>query len=228
LRTLKAILLGGSAVPPSLVTRALEANLPIFTSYGLSEMGSQVTTTSPNDSAARLGSSGKVLNYRELTLSLESEILVRGKTRFLGYLTDSGMERPFDRDGWFATGDLGAIDADGYLTVLGRKDNLFVSGGENIQPEEVERALLEDQSVEEAIVVPVESAEFGFRPVAFVKMSSFPDHEVPELLEALRAKLPGYKIPDRILPWPGHLASSGFKPSRVALRNLAHSLYERS
>jgi o-succinylbenzoate---CoA ligase len=227
-RSLKAILLGGSTVPTPLITRSLEANLPICTSYGLSEMGSQVTTTQPHDSPGRLSSSGRILKYRQIKISPESEILVRGETRFVGYLTNSGVEEPFDRDGWFATGDLGRVDDDGYLTVLGRGDNLFVSGGENIQPEEIERALCEDPSIEEAIVVPVASAEFGFRPIAFVQMSPHPLHEVPELLEMLRAKLPGFKIPDRILPWPGHLAAVGIKPSRAALRELAQSLVTRS
>lgn len=228
LRSLRAILLGGSAVPTPLITRSLDSNLPICTSYGLSEMGSQVTTTAPHDSVGCLSSSGRILKYRQVRISPESEILVRGETRFVGYLTNSGVERPFDRNGWFATGDIGRVDDDGYLAVLGRRDNLFVSGGENIQPEEIERVLSEDPSIEEAIVVPVANAEFGFRPVAFVQMSPHPPHEVPEILDMLRAKLPGFKIPDRILPWPGHLAAAGIKPSRADLRALAQSLLTRS
>jgi o-succinylbenzoate---CoA ligase len=221
LRGLKAILLGGSAVASSLIARSLEVDLPIYTSYGLSEMGSQVATTSPKSSLAQLQTSGKILRHRELTISSQSEILVRGDCRFLGYLTDSELLKPFDPDGWFATGDLGVVDADGYLSVVGRKDNLFVSGGENIQPEEIERVLLDDLSVEEAMVVPIESAEFGFRPIAFVKIAPHPEHGAADLLAILREKLPGYMIPDQILPWPSHLGALGIKPSRTELRSLA-------
>jgi O-succinylbenzoic acid--CoA ligase len=92
---------------------------------------------------------------------------------------------------------------------------MFISGGENIQPEEVERALSELPEIEEALVVPVADPEFGERPVAYVRFRSatVPDEVVRERL-ALR--LPKYKIPRAFLPWPDDV-DSGRKPDRVQL-----------
>ena len=69
------------------------------------------------------------------------EILVRGETLFAGYVEGEDLDRPLDAEGWFHTGDLGELDENGYLRVGGRVDNLFISGGENVQPEEIEDAL---------------------------------------------------------------------------------------
>ncbi len=221
LRRLKAVLIGGSQISPSLITRSLEAGLSIHTSYGLTEMASQVTTTAPGEPLSRLLTAGRPLPYRRVMISSDREILVKGETLFQGYLTSSGLETPFDSNGWFATGDLGTLDGAGYLTVIGRKDNRFISGGENIQPEEVERALLEIHLVEEAVVVPVENVEYGFRPAAFVRLSPGAELNEDSLKRQLREKIPGFKIPDRILPWPHELINSGLKPSRTQLQEFA-------
>ncbi|MEM9666547.1 MAG: o-succinylbenzoate--CoA ligase [Bacteroidota bacterium] len=214
LQGVRGLLLGGSAIPSGLLEAALEAGLPVHTTYGLTEMGSQVTTTPPGASAAVLRSSGRLLEGRALRVE-GGEILVRGATRFLGYVEGHTVRRPFDDAGWFRTGDLGQVDADGYLHVRGRLDNRFISGGENIHPEEIERALSAQPGVAEAVVVPVSDAEFGQRPVAFVRMLDPAVRPPSSLLQALRAVLPGYKVPDALLPWP---LEPGLKPSRPALQ----------
>ena len=127
---------------------ALARGLPIHTSYGLTEMASQVTTTPPGASPGELRTAGRVLPGREVSISGGGEILVRGETLFAGYVDGEKVDRPLDADGWFHTGDLGDLDEDGYLRVLGRSDNLFISGGENIQPEEIEEALCSLEGVE--------------------------------------------------------------------------------
>ncbi|MDN5698623.1 MAG: AMP-binding protein, partial [Rubrobacter sp.] len=164
---------------------------------------------------------GRVLPYRELRISDEGEVLVRGRTLFVGYLDGEGLRDPTDGEGWFRTGDLGALDEDGYLTVHGRRDNRFVSGGENVQPEEVEAVLRRLSGVEEAVVVPVPDEEFGHRPVAFV--NGPPDSE--ELYERLSALLPRFMVPIAFYPWPEE-ASSGMKPDRARLARLARERRE--
>src|SRR5215211_7437820 len=136
LSALEAVLMGGGPVSASLIDEAVTRGLPIHTSYGLTEMASQVTTTPPGASSDELHTSGRVLPNREVSISEGGEILVRGKTLFAGYVERESIDRPLDKDGWFHTGDLGAQGEDDYLRVLGRRDNLFISGGENIQPEE--------------------------------------------------------------------------------------------
>ncbi len=212
---LKAVLMGGGPIPEDLVDEALARGLPVHTSYGLTEMASQVTTTPPGASRERLRTAGRVLPRREVRVSGEGEILVRGETLFAGYLRGDGPNLPLDDGRWFRTGDLGEMDDNGYLRVLGRRDNLFVSGGENVRPEEIEEALLRIKGVEEAVVVPVQDPEFGERPAAFVRLSG----GVGDLASALEPVLPRFKIPKIFHEWEG---TGGMKPDRVALRERAN------
>ena len=214
---LKAILLGGGPAPERLVREAVERGLPLYTTYGLTETASQVTTTRPGDSLEKLLSSGKPLREGTITIAEDGEILVRGETRFAGYLRKGELGEPFTKDGWFATGDLGKFDADGYLHVVGRKDNMFISGGENIHPEEIEAEVCMIEGVESALVVPVDNEEFGQRPVAFVRTDSG-EIDPTKILGVLEDRLPRFKVPDAIYAWPDDLANTGLKASRAELR----------
>ena len=218
---LEAVLMGGGPVAPTLVDEALARGLPVHTSYGLTEMASQVTTTPPGASLEELRTAGRALPNREVSISERGEILVRGETLFAGYVEGRQLDRPLDADGWFHTRDLGRLDEDGYLRVEGRMDNLFISGGENVQPEEVEEALCRLKGIEEAVVVPVPDEEFGARPVAFVRM----DHGVPgDLEQELEPVLPRFKIPISFHPWPEE-ARRSMKADRAALRERARRLH---
>ena len=221
LRGLKAILLGGSGMPRSLIEAAHEQGLPIHTSYGLTEMASQVTATPPGAGLEALLTAGRLLPHREVKINADDEILVKGRTRFLGYVHGDRLQQPFDAEGWFATGDLGRWTDQGYLQVTGRKDNLFISGGENIQPEEIEQALLQYPGMLQAVVVPVSDAEFGQRPVAFVQMQANPSVDAALLREYLSERLARFKIPIAFFPWPQEETFAGIKPNRRRLAELA-------
>ena len=213
---LKAVLMGGGPVSASLVDEALSRGLPIHTSYGLTEMASQVTTTPPGASLEALRTAGRVLPEREVSISQDGEILVRGETLFAGYVEDETLDLPLDTNGWFHTGDLGELDENGYLRVLGRRDNLFISGGENIQPEEIEEALSALPGVEAAVVVPVDDPEFGQRPVAFVRMKG---GSTVDLAPGLEKVLPRFKIPVAFYAWPEE--RGGMKVDRASFRDRA-------
>ena len=220
LKKIKAILLGGSSIPTNLIQKAVENDLPIFTSYGLTEMASQVTTTLPGEKFEKLKTSGKSLNHRQLRIAEDGEILVQGETLFKGYVHGSRHKPNVDPKGWFATGDLGFLDSKGYLTVTGRKDNMFISGGENIQPEEIEKELLKIDGVREALVVPVKNDEFGYRPVAFIeKVDNLPESEF--FNRFLQENIPRFKIPDYFFPFPDEDQFSGIKPNRLTLSKIA-------
>jgi o-succinylbenzoate---CoA ligase len=214
----RTLLLGGSALPPPLLDDAHARGLHVIASYGLTEMASTVTATAPGADRAALATAGRVLPYRDVRLSDSGEILVGGPTRFSGYVTETGLATPFDAEGYFATGDLGHFDEAGRLVVHGRRDLMFVSGGENIHPEAIERALLALPGVEEAVVVPVPDAEFGTRPFAFVRSSAL---DADRLRAELRAHLPGYLIPVGVAPLP---ETQGLKPQRKALAGLAQKV----
>ena len=222
-KSVKAVLLGGGPVAPDLLVEARLRRLPVFYSYGLTEMASQVTTVRPDTPPDRQSTSGAVLRHRQLRVSDAGEILVRGETLFLGYLRDDqSLDPARDDEGWFATGDLGELSPDGYLTVRGRRDNLFISGGENIHPEQIERALQALDGVEQAVVVPVPDAEFGERPAAIVRGDWSASDEWPL---RLRERLPGFMIPVAWLPWPDELPEALGNVDRPRLRAYARVAY---
>lgn len=219
----KALLLGGSALAPSLLDAAHARSLRVATSYGLTEMASTVTMTTPGASRDALATSGTLLPGRELRITPAGEIAVRGATRFDGYVDGAyagphALRTPFDDGGWFLTGDLGHLDDAGQLVVTGRRDLMFVSGGENVHPEVVERALLSLPGVVQAVVVPAFDAEFGHRAVAFVETADGSDPS--PLRDVLRERLPRHLVPKAVRPLP---ATNGFKPSRAALARHAEN-----
>ncbi|MGA1825444.1 MAG: o-succinylbenzoate--CoA ligase [bacterium] len=221
LRRLKALLLGGSAISPALIRKANKNNLPIHTSYGSTEMSSQITTTQPGEEKQCLYTSGKLLEHRELKITEDGEILVKGRTLCKGYIEGTTIHPNRDEKGWFHTGDLGRLDTNGYLIVTGRKDNLFISGGENIQPEEIERQLCTIEGIVQAVVVPIEHAEFGQRPVAFIKTLNNRSIKEDHIRKKLAGKIARFKIPDYFFPYPPSLPQETIKPSRSFFQDLA-------
>jgi O-succinylbenzoic acid--CoA ligase len=188
--TLRCVLLGGGPAPLPLLERALALGAPVFQSYGLTEAASQVATLAPEDVRRKVGSAGKPLMGTQLRIEPDGEILVRGPTVSPGYL-----HQP-PRGNWLRTGDLGYLDDEGYLYVLDRRDDLIVSGGENVYPAEVEAALLAHPAVEEAGVFGVADAEWGQVVCAAVRVRSAVD--VDELQTFCRQRLAGYKVPRQV------------------------------
>ena len=216
LKNLQAILIGGSYVPSGLIKFCIENELPIFTTYGSTEMSSQITTTPPNEKSDKLYTSGRILKYRKMKIKEDDEILVKGETLFKGYLENENLIQPFDTDGWFQTGDLGKLDGDGYLTVFGRKDNMFISGGENIYPEEIEKYLLNLEEIENALVVDISDKTFITRPIAFIKFHPNKYLNKKNIEEYLSEYLLKFKIPDAFYKWPD--TKPLFKPNRIDLK----------
>ncbi len=218
---MKAILLGGSAIPDALIHQSVAAKLPIHTSYGSTESASQAAATAPGADMSELRTAGRPLPYRELRIDGGGQICLRGHTLFKGYWQENRIVDARDESGWFATGDSGFLDDTGNLVVTGRIDNMFISGGENIQPAEIERALCRLEKVATALVLPVDDEEFGQRPLAFVRLDNNALPESEALRKALREVLPGYKIPLAILPWPEERETGSIKVDRLYFRQLA-------
>ena len=191
------IMLGGAPLPSQLFTKAKERNLPIFPSYGMTEMSSTITIPHTHPSSNH---NGKPLPFREVKIDAEGEIWVKGETLFAGYL-DPATDTPQRATDWFATKDLGKWTPEGNLEIVGRKDRLFISGGENIQPEEIENALASIPGIAQATVLPIDDQEFGQRPIAFIHDET-KRHTLESIKEALQAKLPSFKHPVHILPYP--------------------------
>ncbi len=221
-RGLKAILIGGSAVSSKLIEDAYNREWKIHTTYGSSEMCSQVTTTPPAADLEALKFSGNLLKYRELQLNEDGEILLRGETLSSGYLRAGKIVNICDEEGWYASGDLGMIDKRGVLNIKGRIDNMFISGGENVYPEVIERAVKLLPGVKNAMVVPVRDDKFGQRPALFLQMETGSTPDAEDLKKMLRDKLAAYMLPAYVFPWPQKTEKSGIKISRKYFKELAH------
>ena len=183
---LRAVLVGGGPIPDGLLERASEAGLPVLPSYGMTETCGQIATLKPGSPLQR---KAHPLPGVELRIEPDHRIAVRGPMVSPGYLGEP------DRDpgSWFVTGDLGELNLDGSLRVLGRADSIIVSGGENIDPEMIEASLIGIAGVEAALVFGVPSAEWGME-VACLYVGDLR----PDMLEArLRERLRGNLIPKR-------------------------------
>ena len=199
---LRAVLLGGAPIPPSLVTRALAAGWPVVPTYGLTEATSGVTALATAEAASRPGSAGRPLPGVALRIADpgpdgSGEIQVRTPAAFSGYLArPEATAAAFTPDGWLRTGDAGTLDAEGYLQVLDRRVDLLVSGGENVVPAEVEAAIEAHPAIAEAGVVGRPDPTWGAVPVAAVVLrSGVPAPSSAELRAFCRARLAPYKVP---------------------------------
>ena len=190
--TLRCVLLGGGPAPLSLLERCEKLGIPAVQTYGLTETCSQVATLSPDQARSHRGAAGKPIYPNAIRIQ-GGEIEVRGPIVMQGYFNDAEASASAIREGWLRTGDIGEIDNDGFLRVLDRREDLIVTGGENVYPAEVEAVLTAHAAVIEAAVVGSEDVTWGQRVVAFVRTSTPIDAE--SLDEHCRAALAGYKVP---------------------------------
>jgi O-succinylbenzoic acid--CoA ligase len=183
---LRAILLGGAPAAEDLVRWAADRNLPVVRTYGMTETASQIATE-PLCTGQRGGA--RVLPGVDLRTGPREEILVRGPMVARGSLA---------ADGWLHTGDRGRLDSAGLLYVDGRLDDVIITGGENVSPSEIERALLEHPAVADAGVVGAFDREWGEAVVALVVPAPGASPSAEELRDHCRARLAGHKIPKRV------------------------------
>ncbi|MDR0805713.1 MAG: o-succinylbenzoate--CoA ligase [Enterobacteriaceae bacterium] len=208
--TLKQVLLGGAAIPVELTERAQQAGICCWCGYGMTEMAS-TACAKPADATAGVG---VPLPERELRI-VEQEIWLRGSGQALGYWLQGEIHPLADEHGWFHTRDRGEL-RDGELYIFGRMDNLFFSGGEGIQPEDIERVLINHPLIEQVFVVPRDDKEFGQRPVAVIDAS--PALDFNQLSVWLAGKIARFQIPDAYYLLPEHLKQGGIKVSRLAVK----------
>lgn len=185
--TAPRVLVGGGPVDQGLLDKAATAGLTVLPTYGMTETTSQVATARPGDPQRRLFP----LHGIEIRIGAEQRIEVKGPTVFLGYVGEP--ER--SRDDWFSTSDLGRIEPDGSLMVLGRLDRMIISGGENIDPAEVEAAIASHPGVDEVSVLGLPDVEWGE-----VVAAAYVGYVEPGKLQTfLRARVGPSAIPKRWL-----------------------------
>ncbi|PMG34083.1 o-succinylbenzoate--CoA ligase [Vibrio splendidus] len=202
------VLLGGSHIPEALGLEAQQMGIETWLGYGMTEAASTVTAK-PVDSS---NTAGFVLNQRQLKIE-DQRIFIGGNTLASGYYYQGKLTPLVDENGWFDSKDLGEWDGE-QVSIIGRADNQFISGGENIHCEEIERALNQLSEVNQAFIVPIEDDEFGFRPVAIVDCAELPTKEW--FAEQLKGRLERFKFPVEYYRMPQQ-EQLGIKVSRAGL-----------
>ena len=176
--SLKLFGVGGANVAPSLIEQADSVGWWSMRSYGCTEHPSITMGTQSDPLSKRAYTDGPPMldveirlvgdDGKEVPLGEEGEVCSRGPDQFLGYMDPAMDAEAFDDEGWFHTGDIGKLDADGYLVITDRKKDIIIRGGENISAREVEEALAKHPKVQEAAVTPVSDAKYGEKVCAFV------------------------------------------------------------
>ncbi|RKH42041.1 o-succinylbenzoate--CoA ligase [Corallococcus sicarius] len=228
--TFRCALIGGGPVPTALLTRARAAGLRALQTYGLTEACSQVTTERPDEADGRTaGTPLPGLEVRivgtdgaPLAVGQEGDVEVRGPTLMACYWNQPDATRDAFHDGWLRTRDVGVTDARGRLTLLSRRTDLIVRGGENLYPAEIEAVLANHPAIAESAVVGVPEPHWGEVPVAFVVLR--PGHALPGDLDAwCRQSLARFKVPSRFVAIETLPRNAMSKVERPVLRKHAMS-----
>lgn len=206
--SLRCVLLGGGPAPLPLLEDCAARNVPVVQTYGLTESCSQAVTLAPHDAIRKLGSAGRPLLPVHLRVeqggtavgpNIAGEICLRGPTITPGYADQPEATAAAFHDGWFATGDIGYLDEEGYLYVLDRRTDLIVSGGENVYPAEIEAVLIAHPNVAEAGVCGIADERWGQVPVGFVTLRSGSAVPERELIAFASTRLARYKAPRHVV-----------------------------
>jgi len=209
----KALLLGGGPISQELIDRSLERGIPIVSSYGMTETCAQIAANpmlqprgiytpkksvgsvfKPNKVQIRDSETGEAMPANE-----NGDIWLRGPQVIDAYADSELTARSFDEDGWFKTGDVGHVNRQGQLFLKNRRTDRIISGGENVDPTEIESALTQISGIIEAAVVGIPDPEWGQKVVALVvRQSNVTSLSEEKIISELKKKLSGYKIPKEI------------------------------
>lgn len=237
--TLRTGWIGGSRIPAQVVRGArdvlgVQALLPV---YGMTELTSCTTLgrTTDSDESVMLGKGVPLGGYEvevvdpdtrlPVETGAEGEVAVRGYIVMQGYYKDPvATAAVLDEDGWFYTGDLGVFDDAGYLRITGRRTDMFIVGGNNVNPADVERVLLDHPAVTQAQVCPRPDERLGEVAVAFVEVADDQVLTEQDVLAYCSGRLASFKVPRSVVfltEWP---MTSTSKIQRSRLRELAEGL----
>lgn len=239
LGSLRSAVVGGAPMPAPLLRIFHEHGVALTQGYGLTEAGPNVLCVPPRHAMTRLGWAGVPYPHVEVALAdpatgehldgaTTGELLVRGPGMFAGYFRDPAATAAIWRDGWLATGDVAQRDESGFVKIVDRLRNIYISGGENVAPAEVEAVLRQHPSVEDVVVVGVPDPKWGEVGVALVVPRPGRVSDSDELLTHARERLAGFKVPAAVhfvtkLPY-----AALEKVSREAAGELAQELADRT
>ena len=219
LSSIKLLTYAGAPMPADLMRRCIEKFGPIFQQgYGLTEAAplatillekDQSTLDGPPEITRRISSAGKESMITEVRLFDDEdkevpvgevgEIVVRGKNIMKGYWKDPELTAKALRGGWLHTGDLATLDEYGFIYIVDRKNDMIITGGENVYPYEVEKVLFEHPAVLEAAVVGVQDKTWGEAVTAVVALKAGTTATEEELIGFAKERIAGYKTPKQVI-----------------------------
>jgi len=196
LSSLRRTVVGGAPMPEALLETWAARGITVVQGYGLTEAAPNVLCLPPEQAARKIGYAGKPYPFVDVDLSADGELLVSGPNVFPGYWRNPDATRAtFTEDGWLRTGDVAERDDEGFYRIRGRLKEMYISGGENVYPAEVESVLHEHTGVADAAVVGVPDDRWGEVGAAYVVADGVSGDE---LLAWCEARLARFKVPKSI------------------------------
>ena len=221
-------LCGGAPLPVPLLERYLARDVPLRQGFGMTEVGPNCFSLPPTHLLAKKGSVGRVIHHLEARIVADGrlcgpgetgELQLRGEVVCAGYWRNPEASAAALDDGWFRTGDLLSVDADGFFYVRGRDKEMYISGGENVYPAEVEAAFLDHPGVAQVAVVGVPDERWGEVGHAWVEPRPQHTLSADELRGFLDGRLARFKLPKRIAVLAELPKTGSGKIDKVALRS---------
>ena len=236
---LRQALVGGATVPADLAAQWAAAGVPLTQGYGLTEAAPNVLCLPASDLGRHAGAVGRPYPHVDVCVAdpetglvldgeATGELWVRGPSVFSGYLNDDAATARVLAGEWLRTGDIVHRDRGGVYRIVDRLKDIFISGGENVAPAEVERALALHPAIAEVAVVGVPDEVWGERGVAFVVRADGAALGEDEVIAHARAELAGYKVPVRVAFVEALPRSTIEKLARSRLRAAAAELMKET
>jgi fatty-acyl-CoA synthase len=205
----RLIMSGGAPLPISLIETYDRAGWVLRQGFGMSEAAPSIATLDHDLYLTKAGSVGRICFHlearvvdddgRERPADEAGELVLKGPNLFSGYWNRPEATAEAFRNGWFHTGDIARIDADGCLYIVDRKKDMYISGGENVYPAEVEQAVYELEGVAEAAVVGVPDAKWGEVGLAVIVPRPGQTLDPTAIIDHLKGRLAKFKVPKRVL-----------------------------
>ncbi|AIG66139.1 o-succinylbenzoate--CoA ligase [Weissella tructae] len=204
-------ILGGGPVTKADLLAGDEVNAHITQTYGMTETASQILMLSAEDAVHKLGTVGRAekpveVRIQEQDMQGIGRLQIKSPTLTVGYLNDDAKYAASFVDGWFDTGDQAKIDAEGFITIIGREGDMISSGGENVFPSEIEDAYQGYPDITDMVVVGQSDERWGAVPVAFVHVADHAVFDAEALRKFGRERLAHYKVPKAFIiydqAWP--------------------------
>lgn len=209
LSSVRGLMVGGSPLSDRTIATWADKGIPLMQGFGMTEASPGARMLEPRDNVHKSGSAGRPHFFTDsVVVGLDGdlapageagEILIAGPNVMTGYWNRPEASADALADGWYRTGDIGVSDADGYLFIKDRMKDMYISGGENVYPAEVENTLLQLEGVRDCAVIGVPDNRWGESGVAFIEPQPGAELDPTVLREQLRDLLAGYKLPRELV-----------------------------